>query len=83
MIEGENSSLCLGRQHSLGQQGQLSVTSNTVDVSADQVAFRRRFYQSKPEAAEASPAYFYNVVYKIKLYIYIYIKRKLNKKREQ
>lgn len=78
MIEGENSSLCLGRQDSLGQQGQLSVTSNTVDVSADQVAFRRRFYQSKPEAAEAGPAYFYSVVYKI-----IYKKRKLNKKREQ
>lgn len=69
MIEGENSSLCLGRQDSLGQQGQLSVASNTVDVSADQVAFRR-FYQSKPEAAEAGPAYFYSVVYKI-----IYIKK--------
>lgn len=65
MIEGENSSLCLGRQDFLGQQGQFSVPGNTVDVSADKVAFRRRFYQSKPEAAEAGPAYFHSVVYKL------------------
>lgn len=54
-----------GKTRLLGSTRSTLVTSNTVDVSADQVAFRRRFYQSKPEAAEAGPAYFYSVVYKI------------------